>query len=194
MSEKKPKIVLSGQVRLPEKLDREIDVEASLLGKYKYEVIALAWAAYGKSSRKPTENEENLSTGNSTESDKEGLRLVRHGPDVEDVSKEEMECIRWLLAILRADPKLAEWIKGNIFVFRGAALSAQRDSGIHTPEDRAPGAGARGSSQEIDEAIAQLERDRGQNVGRLEQVEGDEAIDRERKRRATRKTREGSGD
>src|SRR5689334_9930617 len=46
MSEKKPKIPLTGQVRLPEELDRAIDMESVELGVFKYEVVARAWAAY----------------------------------------------------------------------------------------------------------------------------------------------------
>jgi len=46
VTEKKPKIPLTGQVRLPEELDRAIDMEASRLGLFKYEIVQDAWQAY----------------------------------------------------------------------------------------------------------------------------------------------------
>lgn len=54
MPEKKAKIPLTGQVKLPEQLDREIDAERARLGIFKYEVVQLAWEAY-KATTAPVE-------------------------------------------------------------------------------------------------------------------------------------------
>jgi len=48
MSEKKAKIPLSGNIKIPESLDREIDIEAARLGVFKYELILAAWESYKK--------------------------------------------------------------------------------------------------------------------------------------------------
>ncbi len=49
MADKKAKIPLTGVVKIPEPIDREIDMEASRLGVFKYEVVLAAWSAYRNS-------------------------------------------------------------------------------------------------------------------------------------------------
>jgi hypothetical protein len=54
MPEKKRNTVpLSGQIRLPEDLDRQIDMEASRLGCFKYDVVAAAWRVYTRKEGRP---------------------------------------------------------------------------------------------------------------------------------------------
>lgn len=46
MAETKQKIFLSGVVKIPELINKEIDMESARLGIYKYEVVLRAWSVY----------------------------------------------------------------------------------------------------------------------------------------------------
>ena len=45
---KKTKVVLTGQIRIPAEIEREIDIEAAKSDRYKYAVIIDAWRCYQK--------------------------------------------------------------------------------------------------------------------------------------------------
>lgn len=194
MPEKKRNIVpLSGQVRLPEILDRAIDMESSRLGVFKYEVIEAAWKTYkDRDAHKEGDRDNGTQLPSTTvapEVEFSPTGLPRPLSDLESI------CIERLLRILRSPkPGLPDAIISNLMQFEDADVMYER---IHHADQAGESGTLPAGEQErvgdVDAEIAGLQRTARDIADRIQRIKADGNAPRKRKTDNPRASRKRSG-
>lgn len=134
MTEKKERVALTGQVRIPESLEMAMNVESASRNIYKYALVAEMWDAYKKLRSDPAEPVP------STDAIKLGP-VVHYSPSTgqlpDGASPLESACVTRLIRLLRSTkpdlPEAAVAVLTQLDDLRGL-YERQRDAdAVHTP-------------------------------------------------------------
>ena len=123
MTEKKPKIVLSGAIRVPEEIDREIKIEAARRNVFHYEVMADAWECYKRAMSEGSKPEPStdVSTVTTKKSNTTPIDSVTLG--VGEITPRELPWVVGFLNVLRQGALASRALKWNIaMLLRGLGL------------------------------------------------------------------------
>ena len=161
---KKKKVILSGQVRLPEELDREMDMERAKLGLFKYEVIERAWLAYKVAQKgySPLTTSGSvavpISEKHVTTSLQPGSRVVPYST----LMPGEAQWVTTVLRVFRSRKKLSNALKSILLELEALAERYERESAgnamSHRTSEPIGHSANRTELDEIERSVKEIEK------------------------------------